>query len=59
MIGGITRIGDTRVRAMLYEAANVLVSRTMRFSALKPWGLAVARRRGMKRAKAAEAVTIE
>jgi transposase len=41
------------VPAMLYEAANVLLSRTMRFSALKWWGLAVAKRRGMKRAKVA------
>jgi transposase len=56
VIGCITRIGDAMVRAMLYEAANVLLSRTMRFSALKRWGLAVAkRRRGMKRAKVAVA----
>jgi hypothetical protein len=50
---GISRIGDAMVPAMLYEAANVLLSRTMRFSALKRWGLAVAKRRGMKRAKVA------
>jgi transposase len=31
------------------------LSRTMRFSALKRWGLAVAKRRGMKRAKVAVA----
>jgi transposase len=43
------------VRAMLYEAANSLLSRTMRFSAFKRWGLAVAKRRGMKRAKVAVA----
>jgi transposase len=55
VIGGISRIGDAMVRAMLYEAANVLLSRTMRFSALKRWGLAVAKRRGMKRAKVAVA----
>ena len=53
--GGISRIGDQMVRAMLYEAANVLLSRTMRFSALKRWGLAVAKRRGAKRAKVAVA----
>ena len=51
VIGGISRIGDAMVRAMLYEAANSLFSRTMRFSALKRWGLAVAKRRGMKRAQ--------
>jgi transposase len=55
VIGGITRIGDAMVRATLYEAANALLSRTMRFSALKRWGLAVAKRRGMKRAKVAVA----
>ena len=55
VIGGITRIGDAMVRATLYEAANVLLSRTTRFSALKRWGLAVAKRRGMKRAKVAVA----
>jgi hypothetical protein len=41
------------VRALLYEAANSLLSRTMRFSALKRWGLAFAKRRGIKRAKVA------
>jgi transposase len=55
VIGGISRIGDMMVRAMLYEAANVLLSRTMRFSALKRWSLAVAKRRGMKCAKVAVA----
>ena len=47
--------GDAMVRATLYEAANVLLSRTTRFSALKRWGLAIAKRRGMKRAKVAVA----
>ena len=55
VIGGISRIGDAMVRAMLYEAANVLLTRVTRFSALKRWGLAVAKRRGMKRAKVAVA----
>ena len=43
------------VRTALYEAANVLLSRVTRFSALKRWGLEVAKRRGMKRAKVAVA----
>jgi transposase len=55
VIGSISRIGDTMVRTALYEAANVLLSRTTRFSALKRWGLGVAKRRGMKRAKVAVA----
>jgi transposase len=43
------------VRTVLYEAANVLLSRVTRFSALKRWGLEVAKRRGLKRAKVAVA----
>jgi hypothetical protein len=43
------------VRTALYEAANVLLSRVTRFSALKRWGLEVAKRRGLKRAKVAVA----
>jgi len=39
------------VRAALYEAANVLLSRVTRFSKLKRWGMDVAKRRGSKRAK--------
>jgi transposase len=53
--GAISRVGDAMVRTALYEAANVLLSRVTRFSALKRWGLEVAKRRGMKRAKVAVA----
>jgi transposase len=49
--GGISKVGDTMVRTVLYEA--VLLSRTTRFSTLKRWALDVARRRGVKRAKVA------
>jgi transposase len=52
---GISRVGDEMVRTALYEAANVLLSRVTRFSALKRWGLEVAKRRGLKRAKVAVA----
>jgi transposase len=51
--GGITRAGDEMVRTALYEAANVVLSRTTRFSKLKRWGMDVAKRRGSKRAKVA------
>jgi transposase len=51
--GGISKVGDAMVRTVLYEAANVLLSRTTRFSALKRWALDVAKRRGMKKAKVA------
>ena len=53
--GVISRVGDAMVRTALYEAANVLLSRVTRFSALKRWGLQVAKRRGLKRAKVAVA----
>jgi transposase len=51
--GGISRVGDALVRTALYEAANAMLTRTGRFSSLKRWALAVAKRRGMKRAKVA------
>jgi transposase len=53
--GGISHVGDEMVRAALYEAANVLLTRVKRFSPLKRWGLDVAKRRGQKRAKVAVA----
>src|SRR3954470_3444572 len=43
----------TRWCTVLYEAANVLLSRITRFSKLKRWGMDVAKRRGSKRAKVA------
>jgi transposase len=51
--GGISKVGDGMVRAALYEAANVMLSRPTRFSALKHWAMQVAKRRGLKRAKVA------
>jgi transposase len=51
--GGISKAGDAAVRTALYEAANVMLTRAGRFSALKRWGLEVAKRRGMRRAKVA------
>jgi transposase len=51
--GGVSKVGDALVRTALYEAANVLLSRTTRFSTLKRWALEVAQRRGVKRAKVA------
>jgi transposase len=51
--GGISKVGDATVRTALYEAANAMLTRTARVSALKRWALEVAGRRGMKRAKVA------
>lgn len=51
--GAISKVGDALVRTALYEAAHVMLTRAVRFSALKRWALEVAKRRGMKRAKIA------
>ena len=51
--GGVSKVGDTMVRTALYEAANVILSRPVRFSGLKRWAMEVAKRRGLKRAKVA------
>ena len=51
--GGISKAGDAMVRTALYEAANVMLTRTSRVSALKRWAMEVAKRRGAKRAKVA------
>jgi transposase len=37
--GGISKVGDAMVRTALYEAANVMLTRSGKFSALKRWAL--------------------
>ena len=51
--GRISKVGDHGVRVALYEAANVILTRPVKGSALKSWALAIARRAGMKKAKVA------
>ena len=51
--GRITKHGDAMVRTALFEAANVMLTRAVRFSGLKAWALRVATRQGMKKAKVA------
>ena len=51
--GRITKVGDKMVRTALYEAAGVMLTRTVHFSTLKAWGMAVAKRRGMRKARVA------
>ncbi len=51
--GGISKVGDAMVRTALYEAANVMLTRSGRLSTVKRWALEVAQRRGMRRAKVA------
>jgi len=51
--GSITKVGDRMVHTALYEAASVMLTRAVRFSGLKAWAMAVAKRRGMRKAKVA------
>jgi transposase len=51
--GRISKVGDAMVRTALFEAANVMLTRAVRFSVLKAWALRVATRQGMKKAKVA------
>ena len=53
--GHISKCGDGLLRAYLFEAATVLLQRHSRASTLKKWGLALAKRIGMRRAKVAVA----
>jgi transposase len=51
--GSISKVGDRMVRTALYEAASVMLTRTMRMSPLKSWAMGVAKRRGTKKARVA------
>ena len=53
--GRISRCGDRLLRCYLYEAANALLTRVSRFSALKAWGVRFAGRHGGKKARVAVA----
>ena len=52
-MGRISKCGDAMMRTALYEAANVMLTRTTRWSWLKAWAMQVAKRRGLGRAKVA------
>jgi transposase len=49
-MGNISKCGDAMTRTTLFGAAQVMLTRTIRWSWLKAWGLKIARHRGMKRA---------
>ena len=53
--GHLSKCGDGLLRGYLYEAAAVLLHRDARASTLKSWGLGLAKRIGMRRAKVAVA----
>jgi len=48
--GGVSKCGDSMLRAMLYEAAQSMLTHSKKWSWLKAWGMRVAQRRGMGRA---------
>jgi len=48
--GAISKCGDEMMRVMLYEAAQILLMRSTKWSWLKAWALQIARRRGIKKA---------
>jgi transposase len=52
-IGSISKCGDRRVRTLLYEAANVMLTRTKQPLKLKDWAFAIAKRSTMRKARIA------
>src|SRR6201997_4335496 len=51
--GSISKCGDRRVRTLLYEAANVMLTRYKGPLKLKDWAIAIARRSTMRKARVA------
>ena len=51
--GRISKTGDTGVRAVLFEAAHIILTRPLKAGALKSWALKLSKRAGMKKAKVA------
>ena len=53
--GKVSRCGDELARTALYEAAHSLLVRSRKWSSLRAWGMKIAKRRGMARARVAVA----
>lgn len=53
--GRVSRCGDELARTALYEAAHTLLVRSSKWSSLRAWGMRIAKRRGMARARVAVA----
>jgi transposase len=51
--GGISKCGDRRIRTLLYEAANVMLTRYKGPLKLKDWAFAIAKRSTMRKARIA------
>jgi transposase len=52
-VGGISKCGDWRVRTLLCEAANVMLTRYKGQLKLKDWAFAIAKRSTMRKARVA------
>jgi len=52
-VGSISKVGDRRMRTLLYEAANVMLTRYKGALKLQDWALAIARRSTMRKARIA------
>ena len=50
---GISKTGDAGVRAVLFEAAHIILTKPVQGGGLKSWAAKLAKRAGMKRAKVA------
>jgi transposase len=53
--GRISKCGDVMLRSYLFEAAGVLLTRVPKWSALKAWGMRLAKRNGLRKATIAVA----
>ena len=53
--GRISKCGDAMLRSYLFEAAGVLLTRVPKWSALKAWGMRLAKRNGLRKAAVAVA----
>jgi transposase len=52
-IGRVSLCGDAMTRTLLYEAAQVMLTRTTKWCWLKAWAMKIAARRGMQKATVA------
>nr|WP_245423068.1 IS110 family transposase [Neorhizobium huautlense] len=52
-VGRISLCGDGMMRTLLYEAAQILLTRVRKWSSLKAWAMKIAKRSGMAKAKVA------
>jgi hypothetical protein len=53
--GRISKCGDAMLRSYLFEAAGVLLTRVPKWSTVKAWGMRLAKRNGLRKAKLAVA----